>query len=256
MKKRYFDYLCGALRLNPGRDVISFVGGGGKTSTIVRMARELSNYKKKIILTSTTRLENIDFKMVRIHRQLERSNVDKIESLLENEPVFCAKRRVRGGKVKGIHPRIVSQINREVNFNYMLVEADGAGKKSLKAHNKYEPQVPMCTTLFIPVVGLDIVGKKLNLSNVHRPRMVCRVLNKSLGDTIEPEDLINILKNPGGLLKARPPATRTAVILNKVNDELMDTATEIAGKILKSVPDVSSVLCGQMQARQQLFLFA
>jgi len=255
LKKKYFDFLCGALKLNPKRDVVSFVGGGGKTSAMIRMANELSGHKKKVLLTTTTQVEEIDFKLIRIHRELTTEIVKKIECLIDGNPVFCAKRRVRGDKIKGIHPRLVSQINREIKFDYMLVESDSAEKKSLKAHSSYEPRIPLCTTLFVPVIGVDIIGKRINIDNVHRPRMVCRVLRKKLDSVIEPADLVNILKNPGGLLKGRPPATRTTVILNKVDGDSMDIATDIAKNMLKSVPDVESVLCGELHTPQQLSLF-
>ncbi len=255
MKKNYFDFLCSALKLNPKRDIISFVGGGGKTSAMIRMANELSSHKKRVIITTTTKVEEIDFNLIRIHRELSSETVKKIESLMDKSPVFCAKRRVRGMKIKGIHPRLVSQINREINFDYMLIESDGAAKKSLKAHSSYEPRVPLCTTLFVPIIGFDIIGKKINITNVHRPRMVCRVLQKKLDSVIEPADLVNIIKNPGGLLKGRPPATRTTVILNKVDEDSMDIATDIARNIIKSVPDVGSVLCGELHSPHQLSLF-
>ena len=256
VKKSHYDYLCGALKLNPRREVISFVGAGGKTSAMIRIANELAVYKKKVILTTTTKTENIDFRLIRIHRKLNGETVNKIEEILScGQSVLCAKRRVKGDKIKGLHPRIILDINREIKFDYMIVEADGSAKKSLKAPGNYEPPVPKCTTLFIPIVGFDILGKKINTANVHRPRMVCRVLDKKLGDIIEPDDLVNIIKNPGGLLKNRPKATRTTVILNKVDSENMDEATGIAGNILRKTPGVESVLCGQLHSPHQLSLF-
>ena len=76
---------------------------------------------------------------------------------------MIAKRIGKGGQIKGISPDQVLKINREVTFDYMLIEADSASQKSLKANNRYEPPVPLCTTLFLVIIGFDIIGKKINL---------------------------------------------------------------------------------------------
>ena len=38
------------------KNIISFVGGGGKTTSIYTLARELSNLGKKVLVTTTTHM--------------------------------------------------------------------------------------------------------------------------------------------------------------------------------------------------------
>ncbi|MGM0440894.1 MAG: selenium cofactor biosynthesis protein YqeC [Elusimicrobiota bacterium] len=255
IKKRSQDLLCEALKLHPHKDVISIVGGGGKTSTLLRLAKELQLQNKKIILTTTTHIERLQFDMLRYSKNLNLKLIENIEARITQEPLLIVKRKVRGNKLKGIKPKKVDRLNRDVNFDYMLVEADGAKNRSLKAPHTHEPPVPHCTTFFIVVVGFDIIGKKLNKKNVHRPQNVARITEKSIGDTIKPEDIVALLNKPKGLLKNRPPATRTAVILNKVLPERQEEANKLADSILKYGKGINSVICGQLNQAQQLLLF-
>ncbi|MFC2048898.1 selenium cofactor biosynthesis protein YqeC, partial [Elusimicrobiota bacterium] len=182
--------------------------------------------------------------------------IENIETSTLNGPVMVAKRKVKGNKIKGLSVPQVCLLNRDVSFDYMIIEADGAAKKSLKAHNKYEPAVAPCTTLFIIVIGYDIIGKKLNIKNVHRPQAVARILKKPLDTRIQPSDLITMIKHPGGLLKGRPAATRTTVILNKVSDDKFDEAKHLSDGILKYGPGINSVISGELNKPHQLLLFA
>ncbi|MFH1416639.1 MAG: selenium cofactor biosynthesis protein YqeC [Elusimicrobiota bacterium] len=256
LKKRYYDHLLHALKLHQHKDIISIVGGGGKTSTLIRLGKELSNCEKRVILSTTTHMEKLNFDLIRFSGKLTNELVEKIETSILNEPVIVAQRLVRGNRIKGLSIEQVAEINREVTFDYMIIEADGAEKKSLKAPHKYEPPVPYATTLFIVVIGFDILGKKLNIKNVHRPQNVARITGKPLESVIQPSDIISLLKHPHGLLKNRPPATRTVVILNKVTDPQINEALNLADGILKYGQGINSVICGEVNKQHQLLLFA
>lgn len=254
-KKKYFDHLCNALKLHPHHDIISIVGGGGKTSTLIRLGQELYSAHKRVILSTTTHIEPLNFKLLRYSKELTNELIELIETQTLNYPVIVAKRLVRGDKIKGLSVEQIANLNKQVTFDYLIIEADGSNGKSLKAPHKYEPPVPQCTTLFIVVIGYDIIGKKLNTENVHRPQLVARILNKPLDSIIQPSDIISLLKHPTGLLKGRPPATRTAVILNKVKNIEIDEAVNLSDGILKYGLGINSVICGELSKPHQLLLF-
>lgn len=254
-RKKYFDHLQTALKLHQYKDVISIVGAGGKTATLVRLGKELYDSQKRVILTTTTHIDSLNFRLIRYSGELTNRLIEKIETEFLDHPVIVAKRLVRGDKIKGLTVRQITDLNREVNFDYMIIEADGACKKSLKAPHKYEPQVPQCTTLFLVVIGFDIIGKKLNINNVHRPQNVARIINKPLESILQPSDIIALIKHPQGLLKGRPPATRTIVILNKVKEPYIYEAKNLADGILKYGQGINSVICGELNKPHQLLLF-
>ncbi|MFW6134064.1 MAG: selenium cofactor biosynthesis protein YqeC [Elusimicrobiota bacterium] len=256
MKKNMnYDQLHLALKLHHYRDVISIVGSGGKTSVLMRLGKELNDSKKRVILTTTTHIECLDFNFLRLYRELTAKKITAIEDSISNSPLIVAKRKVKGNRIKGLSTKQIVELNREIKFDYLVVEADSADKKSLTAHHKYEPSVPPCTTLYVVVIGYDAVGKKLNSSNVHHPRMIARITGKTLNSEITFSDIISLLKHPKGLLKARPPATRTVVLLNKIKDSHLNQAKNLAQDILKYGQGINSVICGEINKPHQLLLF-
>lgn len=250
-----FEHLFQALGVNPRREVISLVGGGGKTTAMLRLAKELSHTGKRVIFTTTTHTSPSGFPLIRYSSVLSEKIIKDIEKTMWTDPAFVAKRIVRGEKIKGITTQQVDTLNREVSFDYMIIEADGARRKPLKAPHRYEPQVPKCTTLFIPVIGYDSVGKRLNQEEIHRPQLVARIIKKPLNSIITHEDIIKLLQSPLGLMKGRPPATRTSVIINKVTPVRSRVAEELSLQILKQVPGIKSVVCGEVKRHHQLLLF-
>ena len=252
---KHFDHLISALSLNPRREVISIVGAGGKTTVLRRLAKELDHMNKKVIVTTTTRLELLDFPLIRYSKELTPELIARIEKAVQKSPPLVVKRKVKGNKLKGLSLKQIAALNKEVAFDYMIIEADGANHKSLKAPHRWEPQVPPCTSHYIVVVGYDILGKKLNARNVHRPQLVARATKRKIGEKIRPEDILTLLRHPDGLLKRRPSATRTTVILNKVTESDSSQARELAENILKFGIGISSVVYGEINKPHQLILF-
>ncbi len=252
---RHFDHLISALNLKPKRDIISIVGAGGKTTILTRLAKELEYMGKKVIITTTTHLEILDFPLIRYSKELSPGLITRIENATNENSPLIAKRKVKGSKLKGLSLKQITDLNKEVTFDYMLIEADGANHKSLKAPHRYEPQVPPCTSHYIVVIGYDIISKKLNKKNVHRPQLVARATKRKLGLPIKPKDIISLLNHPNGLLKRRPPATKTTVILNKVSRRESKEARQLAQNILKFGAGINSVVYGEMNKPHQLFLF-
>ncbi len=58
----------------------------------------------------------------------------------------------------------------------LLIEADGARGRSLKAPAPHEPIVPPFADLVVSVAGLDVVGMPLDEQYVHRVDRVRQVL--------------------------------------------------------------------------------
>ncbi len=51
--------ICKGLKLNPNkREILSFVGGGGKTTTIFTLGEELKYLGKKVLITTSTNISN------------------------------------------------------------------------------------------------------------------------------------------------------------------------------------------------------
>ncbi|MDP3046350.1 MAG: selenium cofactor biosynthesis protein YqeC, partial [Chloroflexota bacterium] len=161
--------LAEALGVRSG-DAVAFVGAGGKTSAMMRLARELASQGRTVVVTTTTHIREPLFGQVaavvlepdgatllsQLPGLLQRFGVVAVASGYA-EPVPGEPYR----KLAGISPALVDEIAVLPGVDAVLVEADGARGASLKAPAEYEPVVPLSTTLLVPVAALDALGRPL-----------------------------------------------------------------------------------------------
>ena len=238
-----------ALDIKPG-EVISLVGGGGKTTLMYALARELALDGQYVVTTSTTKIlepsrSDTPFLL------LEKDEKEMIRVLLQNlgkyRHITLASERLSSGKLNGISPGSVARLA-ELNC-YIIVEADGAAHRSLKAPNPTEPVIPVSTSLVIPVVGVDAVGCRLTEEYVFRPGVVSRLLGLPLGKVILAGDIAILITHPRGIAKSSPARTRIVPFINKVDlDEGLPRGRDLAGKILAMRhPQIERVILGQAE---------
>jgi len=210
-------------------ELISVVGAGGKTSTMFRLAQELRALGKKVLVTTTT---NIAFSETSEADHLIVDNSKHIRSLSGFEPgtiVCLGSCRVNNqGKLKGIEREFVGKIYREHVFDYILVEADGAKRRPIKAPAHYEPVIPRETTRAIGVIGLDALGKTITEDYVHRPLLFCSITGKKMGDTIDRKCLIDLILSEDGLFRDAPQGCRRYAVFNKADHTDREQEARIA----------------------------
>jgi molybdenum cofactor cytidylyltransferase len=224
-------------------DVISFVGGGGKTTSMFKLASELQSAGLKVITTTTTHISVEQAESARCTLQLE-----QLSSLKDrlNEFGHCLLIGLPDGKgrVHGAAPELVDQLHENSIADVILVEADGSRSRPFKAPGNYEPVVPPSTTILAPVVGMNIIGSTLDEDHVHRAEIVASLTNQALGSIIAPETVASILCHPEGGAKKLPPGARLIPILNKTDSEKDISNARAIAKILITRPIVSAVaLC-------------
>ena len=88
-------------------------------------------------------------------------------------------------------------------FDFILVEADGAKRKPIKAPADYEPVIPSSTTLVIGVIGLDALGKAIDEETIHRCELFCSLTGKKAGNTIDREASWSLYVRKPVFLKTR-----------------------------------------------------
>src|SRR5512134_991946 len=158
-----------ALRIQRG-DVVAFVGAGGKTSALFRLAGELRAEGWRVLATTTTRLAWDEAQRAPLAVRLTpRVTPAAIREWLNEHGFVLLYQREdhEQRKVHGLHPDMIAGLVDSVNSDVLLIEADGSRRLPLKAPYDHEPVIPPDTTLVVPVAGLDVLGQPLDEEHVY-----------------------------------------------------------------------------------------
>ncbi|MBC8264532.1 MAG: molybdenum cofactor cytidylyltransferase [Anaerolineales bacterium] len=235
-------------------DVISFVGAGGKTTAALRLMEELAGIQRRVVFTTTTKiLEPIPRGNEYLLLADEEEALAQVPELLTRYPkVFLAQRRLeevdltalgesdrdypmRPNKVEGVRLSVVDHLAQRLSKTVILIEADGARHRALKAPAAYEPVVPASTTILVPMADLTVLGKPLTEKHVHRPELVADLTGAAIGELVTVEMVATVLSHPQGGLKGLPEQARAIPILNQMEQARpLDEACEIAHLVLRN----------------------
>ena len=205
--------------------VISLTGGGGKTTTMQRLADELAASGVRVVCAVTTRL-------AACHVEATASVVAVVAETLPRAEITRALDRhgqcllvtpelVDGDvqKYPGVHRQLVDELVNQsdsAGIGAIVVEADGSKMLPLKAPAEHEPPLPVTTTLLAPIVGMDALGRRIAADSVHRPERVRALLGLEGSEArVTPERIARLLLHPLGGRKGLPSRARFLPILNK-----------------------------------------
>jgi molybdenum cofactor cytidylyltransferase len=228
--------LTDAFEIEDG-DVVTFVGAGGKTTTMFKLAQEFSQRGKTVVITLTTEMFESEGRQA--HRMILCDNFEGIrerlcECLQGGIIVTVASKRTKKIKLKGFDPQIVDKLTDIKGIDLILVEGDGAAKRAFKAPAGHEPVIPNMSTILVPIVGIDAIGKPLTSENAHRPEIISRMTNVKIGDLITSDAVATVLSHKEGGIKGAPPTAEVIPLVNKVEtDRELETAIRVAQKTLR-----------------------
>jgi len=219
MKKN--DSLATAFDVPQG--ITAMVGGGGKTTLMLRLAQELAQRGARVIVTTTTHIfppEGIPTG--------NPANAEEVAHALLIEPLLCLGKPLKDGKL-GAPDLTMTALS--FLADYVLVEADGAKRLPLKAPSEYEPVIPTETQLVIAVAGLDGAGQPIQEA-AFRSGLYAALCGKKETELVTPRDIALVLAHEAGQRKDVPQGARFAVLLNKADDAVRKTAAqEIAAEL-------------------------
>jgi len=231
-----------ALGIQP-KEVVAFVGAGGKTTAMVRLGAELAA-DRRVILTTTTRIfppSPTQFDDLIVEPDPEKLPRRVADSLAEHHRVVVATQYLANeGKLLGLNPDQVADLvaifaSPRASLkavDAILVEADGAHGRSLKAPAPYEPVIPAVTTLAVIVAGMSSIGQPVAVAT-HRPENVSALTGAESNDLITPGLVARLLAHPQGGLKNVPANARVVVLLNQVEGkEKLQAARKVAQLLL------------------------
>ncbi len=235
--------LISALNIR-NKEMISFVGAGGKTTAMFELARRLKSEDRKILVTTTTKIMLPDKKE---YDKIIFDNSEQINIFMKISPntVTCLGRALYNehNKVTGINSGYLDRIFENNIFDYILIEADGAKRKPIKAPAGHEPVIPSKTTMTIGMIGLDSINKPLNEENVHRADIFAAVTGGELGSIIDENMIAELILSEKGIFKNSPAHSRKTIIFNKAEElSKRESAKSVIEKITKEKGGIRAII--------------
>ena len=237
--------LAKALRIERG-DVVSFVGGGGKTTSMFRLAAELSAAGLRVVSTTTTHISQEQVRMAPVSITLD--EIDQLTARLDQFGHCLLIGPPDGkGRVFGAPSELIAALHSRPDVDVVLVEADGSRSLPFKAPGQHEPVVPESTTVLCPIAGINSIAQPLDEAHVHRSELAAALACQPPGSLITPQTLIRVLTHPQGGAKQCPAGARLVPMLNKADsDEAISHAQEAAAGMLAHDP-VDTVVISSMK---------
>ena len=197
--------------------VLCLTGGGGKTTLLFALGRAFAAAGQSVLCTTTTRM----------HRPLP---VPGLSVAFPDDPagitvpanglLFAARTAPPGGdagKVYGYGPEEVDALHFRGAAAHIVVEADGAAGRPLKAPAEHEPVMPGATRAVIALVGLSCFLKPFGPETVFRPERVTAITGLLPGDAITPEAVAALVAHPEGFFKNAPSGAARLLFCNQAD---------------------------------------
>lgn len=219
--------LADLLRIGAG-DVVAVVGAGGKHTLMARLAVELPAAGRPVVLTSTTNLHRGAFDELSLIRTAEPEWETALTAALDRDRRAVVVERAKGpGMEIGVPPDAIRRLRAVSGDAVILVKADGARKRLIKAPGPGEPSLPPEVDSFVVVCALAAIGRPLEEALVHRLDVVRAI---APDDPISPASLVAIA-NLGYSPHIPPAATASLYLSHAVDDAALRHARAIAGRV-------------------------
>ena len=173
----------------PAGRLLSVIGSGGKTSFLRFLADRLPG---TVILTTSTHIR--PFPGIPL---VDTAGADRVQALsalrsaLSQNRIVCLGCSEPSGKLSGPSPVLPFELLLS-EADHVLVEADGAAGRPLKAHRPWEPVIPACSDLTVCLVGASGIGKPVSEA-CHCPELFAALAGISPDRPARAEDIAAVL---------------------------------------------------------------
>ena len=233
--------LLRALRLSQ-TSCIAIVGAGGKTTALFQIARQFTG---PVIVTATTHFGEWQIPLADQH--IIASSPNKLAGLRFDGVTLVTGLLGQDNRTDSVSQDILFWLRAEAKkLNIpLLIEADGARQKPLKAPAAHEPAIPSFVDSVLVVTGLSGLGKPLTDETVHRAETFAKLSGLKINEAITSDSLIHALIHPNGGLKNIPAQARKIVLLNQADTpELQSIGGKMANALLGKF---NSVIVGTLE---------
>ncbi len=232
--------------------IISMVGAGGKTSFIFTLAKEAAGLGKSVLITTTTAMfnpEHFQTGPTTPAQAFDHLFIGPARDLPAPEPgtilVAAPALISQDSKLTGYTPQDLSILLTPPRFDLVLIEADGARMRPVKAPADHEPVLPGRTDMVVGCIGLDGLDSPLDAPHVHRPEILATLSGQQMGDPVTAGTLILLAASHQGIFKSATPDMDRILLLNKADTPQLTEQGKSLGRniIALDLADLCLVTC-------------
>ncbi len=240
--------LSDAFRIR-SKEIVAFVGAGGKTTAMFRLADERVARGERVVITTTTRLGVTQAVAASgrspLHYDASSDFPARLRDALDASlSVIVVGENVDATKVAGVPPAFIDELAALDAVDALIYEADGARMLPFKAPAAHEPVLADSTTLLVPVIGITAIGAPLDDAHAHRAEIAARLAGARLGEPLTPVMAARVIAHPAGGLKNQPHAARVIALLNQVETETQLDAARTIARLLLGYMNIGAVAIG------------
>ena len=228
----------------PARPLISIVGAGGKTTTMYTLAGELARHGKRVITTTTTQIfiprpGETDTLIV----AAEMPSILKLAgaALKQHHRVTVAAAPSGSTKLAGLGPEQPCELLVKSGADVVIVEADGARHRMIKAPAEHEPVVPPQTNVALLMLSAGAINQPLSAQVAHRPEHVASVTGITQGDRLTPGAIARLMTSDQGAFKNIPETSVIYLLITHANMTSRE-AIQVLISLLRLSPRIAGVL--------------
>ncbi len=241
-----------ALNVQRG-EVVAFIGAGGKTSALFRLAHELAAEGWRVIGTTTTRIAVEELSLAPGELQIDGPGAGyrpaEITRALNKHGFVFLYGHTRRDKAIGVAPEVIEALTDSVDSDAILIEADGSRRLPFKAPLPHEPVIPVGTSLVVPMAGFDVLGQPLDDAHVYNPDDMIERYGFPPGGNVKAPWVASVLRDTKLGLKAVPTSARVVALINKVPAiGFQKGRARLMARLILREPRVEAVALGAVQS--------
>lgn len=218
--------LAAALDL-PTRGVTALVGGGGKTTMLFALGRQLTG---TIVLSTTTKMGS---DRTGGFEPLSDPDDAELSAALARDRVVLCWNGIDDHRALGFPPDDVEHWMSLAD--HVIVEADGSRRRPFKAPAAHEPVVPTGSATLIACVGAAALNRPIR-DVCHRPELTAAIAGCGVGDDLDADRLARVLVDSAGSRKGCPPGARFVVVVNQVTERHRSSLVRLEELLGAQVP--------------------
>ncbi len=221
----------------PANPLITITGAGGKTTTMYTLAGELARQGKRVITTTTTQIfypepGETDILIIESDTGTLLKKIDNSWSRCRR--ITVAGTILRADKLAGIQPEQPYELLMKSGADVIIVEADGARHRMIKAPAEHEPVIPSQANVALLLMNAEAINKPLDESIAHRPELIASVTGTHLGDILSPAVIARLITSEQGALKHIPQTAPAYLLITHASLAPKATVSELAGLVQAS----------------------